>query len=284
MPHRDRRAVTGLLFNALVWGLSWWPMRRLAEAGLHPLWATSLIFLLASAVIGLRAPAAWRLLARSPTLWAIAAAAGLTNAAFNWGITVGDVVRVVLLFYLMPLWTVVLARWLLGERVSRSAALRVALGLAGAAVVLWPAGGVQALAFEPADALGLVGGFTFALNNILLKRGAALPSEGRGLAMFVGGCLVSGAMALALQVPLPPSAGAWLPGTLALGALFLASNLALQYSVVRLDAHASAVIMLTEIVWASGSSWLLGAGHLDARLLAGAALILGAALLSALKP
>ena len=52
---------------------------------------------------------------------------------------IGDVVRVVLLFYLMPLWTVLLARVVLGERLTRAAALRVALGAAGAAIVLWPA-------------------------------------------------------------------------------------------------------------------------------------------------
>ena len=46
---------------------------------------------------------------RSSSLLAAAAlplllvAAGITNATFNWAIVVGDVVRVVLLFYLMPL-------------------------------------------------------------------------------------------------------------------------------------------------------------------------------------
>ena len=39
-------------------------------------------------------------------------AAGTTNATFNWAVTLGDVVRVVLLFYLMPLWAVLLARLL----------------------------------------------------------------------------------------------------------------------------------------------------------------------------
>jgi drug/metabolite transporter (DMT)-like permease len=38
-----------------------------------------------------------------------------------------------------------------------------------------------------ADGLGLLGGFTFALNNVMLRREAARPEEGRALAMFVGG-------------------------------------------------------------------------------------------------
>ena len=42
--------------------------------------------------------------------------------------TIGDVVRVVLLFYLMPLWTVLLARVVLHERLTAGGWLRVGLG------------------------------------------------------------------------------------------------------------------------------------------------------------
>ena len=115
-----------LVFNAFVWGTSWWPLRQLQDAGLHPLWATRdhLHARLARDRRSCgRAPAAQVL--RTPALWLLVAAAGLTNAAFNWAVVIGDVVRVVLLFYLMPLWTVLLARVVLGERLTRAAALRV---------------------------------------------------------------------------------------------------------------------------------------------------------------
>ena len=122
---RRRAPPLALVFNAFVWGTSWWPLRHLQDAGLHPLWATALIFTLGLA--GDRRGAAARAsaqLLRTPALWLLVAAAGITNAAFNWAIVIGDVVRVVLLFYLMPLWTVLLARVVLGERLSRAAALR----------------------------------------------------------------------------------------------------------------------------------------------------------------
>ena len=64
-------------------------------------------------------------------------AAGFTNVGFNWAVTQGDVVRVVLLFYLMPLWIVLLAWIFLGERLTPSALARIALALIGVAVVLW---------------------------------------------------------------------------------------------------------------------------------------------------
>src|SRR5574337_428196 len=192
------RPVAALVFNAFVWGVSWWPLRFLEGQGLHPLWATALIYLLAVAFIGLARPASWADVARTPALWILMLASGATNAAFNWGVTVGDVVRVVLLFYLMPLWAVLLARLLLGERLSLAASWRVALALAGAALVLRPEGGGWLLPRTLADALGLVGGFAFALNNVMLRREAHRPEMARALAMFVGGAGVSAALAIAL--------------------------------------------------------------------------------------
>jgi drug/metabolite transporter (DMT)-like permease len=61
----------------------------------------------------------------------------------------------------------------------------------------------------------------------------------------------------------------------------LGGNLALQYGAARLPAHATALIMLSEIVFASVSSVLLGAAELTTRTWVGAALILAAAAASA---
>ncbi len=130
-----------LVLNAFVWGVSWWPLRQLEAIGLHPLWATVLVYAAAVIAISLARPAAWRELFAHPMLWLLVLASGTTNAAFNWAVTIGDVVRVVLLFYLMPLWAVLLARLLLHERFTGDALLRVALALAGALVILWPPGG-----------------------------------------------------------------------------------------------------------------------------------------------
>ena len=285
-----RGAVLGpalaLTFNALVWGVSWWPFRQFEAAGLHPLWATVVIYLLAVAVIGVARPAAWRELATHPALWVLVLASGTTNAAFNWAVTIGDVVRVVLLFYLMPLWAVLLARLLLGERLTAGALLRVALALAGALVILWPPDGGLPLPRTLAEGLGLVGGFSFALNNVMLRREAARSEASRALAMFTGGVVVAGTLAVVLasrgSVPLPPPATAGLAaGLLVMGALFLASNLALQYGAARLPAQVTAVVMLSEVLFASVSALWLGAGSIDLRLACGGAAIVAAALLAA---
>lgn len=278
-------AALALTFNAFTWGVSWWPFRWLEARGLHALWATALIYGLAVGVILVARPGALAHLLRTPRLWALVLAAGTTNASFNWAVTIGDVVRVVLLFYLMPLWAVLLARLLLHERLTPMAGVRVALALAGAMVVLWPAEGAGwPLPHRLAEWLGVLGGFSFALNNVLLRREAAQPESARALAMFIGGAGVSAVLALALggSVPPPPMPTLdWALPALGLAAAFLAGNLALQYGAARLPAHTTAVIMLTEVLFASVSAVALGAGTVTPALAAGGALIVGAALLAA---
>ena len=279
-------AAAALTFNAFTWGVSWWPFRHLQAQGLHALWATAFIYAVAVVVLTVARPAAWRELLRTPSLWVLVLASGTTNASFNWAVTLGDVVRVVLLFYLMPLWAVLLARVLLGERLTAPAGLRVALALAGAAVVLWPEAGGWPVPANTAEWLAVLGGFSFALNNVMLRREAHRAEAARALAMFSGGALVAGALATMLAghgtvAAWPAPAWGWAPPALALAGWFLAANLALQYGAARLPANATAVVMVSEVFFASASAVVLGAGELDLRLLVGGGLIVGAALLSA---
>jgi drug/metabolite transporter (DMT)-like permease len=274
-----------LVLNAFVWGISWWPFRQLQGDGLHPLLATALVYLLSVLLLLAFKPRAWRAFAGQPLLWLLAAAAGMTNVGFNWAVTMGDVVRVVLLFYLMPAWTVVLAWPLLGEKPTLASLLRVALAMAGVAIVLKTGDSPWPVPESLADGLALAGGVSFALTNILLRKLQHLDAAPRVLAMFAGGAAMAGAVALlgmalgfVAMPPLPQSS--WALG-LALSLGFLASNVALQYGAARLDAHTTALIMLSEVVFASLSSVALGAAELTMRTWAGGLLIVVAAAWSA---
>jgi drug/metabolite transporter (DMT)-like permease len=107
----------------------------------------------------------------------------------------------------------------------------------------------------------------------------------RMLAMFGGGAIMSVLVAsLGMYgglVNAPPAPALdWLVIAIGIGVAFLASNLALQYGAARLSASATSLIMLTEVIFASVSASLLGAGDITLRLLAGGSLILLASLLS----
>ena len=297
--HLARRArllaVLGLVFNAFTFGVSWWPFRQLSAQGLHPLWLTGLSYALVVLLLVAARPQSLAVLWRTPSLWWLMAAAGFTNACFNWAVTTGDVVRVVLLFYLMPLWAVLLARVLLGERISRRGGLRLALALVGALVVLWPvaAPGSSALGWPLprnwAEALGLAGGLGFALNNVLLRREAAHGESVCALAMFLGGSAVALVLAgllthAGLATAPPPIAPLWAFAALGMGLWFLVANLALQKGAALLPANTTSVILITELLFAGLSALALGAGVLGPREAVGSVMILGAALMAAVQP
>ena len=302
-------AVLALALNALVWGLSWWPLRQLDADGLHPLWTTACVFTLATVVLSFISPSGWLHFKQHPQLWWLMAASGLTNVGFNWAVTTGDVVRVVLLFYLMPTWSLLLAWWLLDERPTRGALMRLGLALLGVVLVLKTPESPWPLPQDLPDVLALLAGFCFALTNIWLLRLQHTPESSRMVAMFGGGALMAVTCAvLATVAGVIPTAqvfavpfgssevsslaawatdafvvqqlSTWTPWILGLSAAFLASNFTLQYGAARLSAHTTAMVMMSEVVFASVSSVALGASALTWRVGLGGGMIVLAALLA----
>ena len=279
-------AAGALVVNAFIWGVSWWPFRELQNAGLHPLWATAAVYLLVCFGMLVFYFSAFRDLLAHPALWALAVASGLTNVGFNWAVTVGDVVRVVLLFYLMPAWSVLVAWGMLGEKPTRASLLRLALAMTGVLIVLKTPDSPWPVPQGGADWLALMGGLSFAITNALLRKQSHAPSGARMLAMFAGGALLATAIALlgvSLDVLPAPAlqAEVWLVFA-GLTLAFVVSNAALQYGAARLPASTTSVVMLTEILFASLSAALLGAASFSPRIFWGGSLIVLAALLAAL--
>ncbi len=289
MTTRPVLAVLALALNALVWGLSWWPLHQLHAHGLHPLWATAAVFALATLVLCFISPQGWRHFKQYPQLWWLMAASGLTNIGFNWAVTTGDVVRVVLLFYLMPTWALLLAWWMLGERPTRGALIRLSLALLGVVLVLKTPESPWPLPQDLPDVLALLAGFTFALTNIWLLRLQHTPESSRMVAMFGGGALMATVCAAvatfagvipAVEDSTMQTLATWAPYVSGLSFAFLISNFTLQYGAARLSAHTTAMVMMSEVVLASVSSVALGASTLSWRIGLGGGMIVLAALLA----
>jgi drug/metabolite transporter (DMT)-like permease len=287
-PSRQGAALAALLFNATIWGLSWWPLRELGQRGVNGLWATAVVFAIGSVALLVLWPGALKTLLRSRTLWLLALASGLTNASFNWGVTTGEVLRVVLLFYLMPVWAMLLARWLLAEPITAGAALRAGLAIAGAATVLWKPGTVLPWPSSLGDWLGVAGGMSFAFLNVLLKNMGEVPAPARALAMSVGSAAVPAVcagflVALGLFEGPPAVRPDWALIATGLAIILLIANAALQFGAPRLPSRVTTIVMLIEVPVAAISSVLIGGESLGPQLLAGGALIVLASALAALS-
>ena len=285
MQHLSLAAALGALINATVWGLSWYPLKWLEAHGIPSLWATWFIFGGCAVAVLIARPAALKLLWQNRrTLGWLVLASGMTNACFNTALATGDVVRSVLLFYLMPMWVVFLARWLLAERITLSAVARTALALMGAVLVLSEGKLQIPIPDSWPDWLAIAAGFFFGLNNVILRKYATAPQEARALGMFAGAVIIAPLVIASLALlgkpmVLAPQPIAW-AGVAIFAVLVLVGNLALQYGASRLPANVLSVLMLAEILVATLSSWLAGAATITQSTLIGGALIVGASLLA----
>jgi drug/metabolite transporter (DMT)-like permease len=276
-----------LLGGASLWGIVWYPYRLLAQAGIDGIWSTLLTYGLALVVGAAIFPRHAIGLRRMPALAVVMGLAiGWSNLAYVLGVLEGEVMRVLLLFYLAPLWTVPLARALLGERLDRGGFLVMALAFCGAMAMLWH----PELGFpwpsSRAEWLGLAAGFLFALGNVLVRRLDTMTDAGKSIVIWAG---VSFAALVHLGWSDVGAARAW---SLALGnagivvgvgLALVAMSLALQYGLSRLPANRAIVILLFELVVAAVAAHYLAGESLRAQDWIGGALIVAATFASALN-
>jgi drug/metabolite transporter (DMT)-like permease len=279
--------VASLLVGASLWGVVWYPYRLLGAAGMDGAWASALTYGVALVAGSAAFLGHWRDVRRAP--WACLAmglAIGWSNLAYVIGVLEGEVMRVLLLFYLAPLWTVPLAHLLLGERLDGRGALVMAIALAGAAVMLWhPRMGLP-WPSSRAEWLGVVAGFLFALGNVLVRSLPQLRDTTKSLAIWAG---VTAAAVLFLPwspttapAAMRAAAATW-EIWLAVGFALLAMSLALQYGLSRVPANRAIVILLFELVVAAVASYYLAGETLRTQDWIGGALIVAASLASGLE-
>ena len=274
-------AITSLLTGATVWGLIWYPYRVIEAAGLDGV-SASLITYLVALVFGVIAFRATLRTARfSWWLPAIALAAGGCNIGYVLAILHGEVMRVLLLFYLSPLWTVLLSRVLLKEHLTRDGAKVIALSLAGAVIMLWH----PRLGFPWPDNLaewiGLAAGICFALQNVLIRKTVALSIELKSIAVFAG-VIVLGLILMPFEPASSISGLGNLEWTILIvtGIVLLVVNVVVQFGLMRLPANQAIVIYLFELVVAAISSWLLAGETMGLREWIGGAMIITASVFS----
>ncbi len=282
-PHFAQGPVISLLLAATLWGVIWYPLRLLTQHGLNGLWSSVVSYgvaLLAGALYAWRNHLAWR--KDKTRLALLALAAGWCNIAFVIAVIDGTVVRVMLLFYLMPVWSVLLGRWLLGERASRLALGVVCVALAGALVILWD----DALGLPwpqvAADWLALSSGFTFALSNVLVRHMRQVSLAAKTIASWAGVVLVALVWLWLGGHAVPHATSETVLGAAALGLFgIVIMTLAVQYGVTHMPVHRSAVILLFEVVVGAVSSQWLAHEVIGGREVIGGLLIIVAAYIAA---
>ncbi len=277
--------VLALLAGATLWGVVWYPMRLLEGAGLSGLWLTAYLYLACTVAGSLLA---WRhrhWFRRRPLLLAcIAISAGWTNLAFILAILDGNIMRVLFLFYLSPVWAVVLGWLFLKEHINRYAIGILALALIGGAMMLRQPGEPWPWPTNVTDWLALSSGFAFAVSNIFIRYGKEIPVPLKSFSSWIGVTLVASTFILILQPAVPRVELDVYAGIVVL-ALFglLAMTLLVQFGVSNMPVHRSAIILLFELVAGAISQQLLTNETMTLIEWGGGGLVVAAAALTALR-
>ena len=288
-----------LMTGSTLWGTTWIWLKAIDGMGIGPLLLAALAYgiqfllLLPWVLPHVRkrwgsgaAPMAWY------GLLALALLSGISGTGFTIAMIFGDVVRAMLLFFLIPAWGVIMGRIFLHEPLTPTRIVAVILALGGAVAILGP--DIQTSAppaqgqfftlfgFSLPDWAALIAGLTLAGANVLFRHMQGEPMLVKLSIMQIGAVL----FALGALVFFPePVAAITLGGvvhsllygaTLLLGAMF-----ATQYAVERLPAGRSSILMTLELL--VGSLTAIWIGHESPSLLVwlGGAMILSAALLEA---
>lgn len=277
-------APLALIVAATVWGVLWYPYRILEAAGLSGSLSSLLTYLVG--LIGILVfypprrpwPKGDRLL-----LAAVALSTGWTNLAYVLAVIQGEIMRIMLLFYLAPLWTVVFARLLLGERAGAWGWLVIGMALSGAGIMLYEPSGGLPLPTTVAEWLGLSAGVCFALSNVLARKLSHVTTHRRSVWIFSGVILIALGPVLAESDPVGHVVALGLSDwglVLLTGVLLVTATFCVQYGISHTPANRAIVILLTELVAAAFFSWYWAGEEMTMKEWLGGALIVAATLVS----
>ena len=258
--YEQRHALLIIFLASSFWGVLWVPMRHIEAMGLSGLWVVVLFhFLPALAML----PLIVRTAPSSRRDWGRAAVAGALMGAgfalYALGLVVASVTKTVILFYMTPIWSTVIAYFVLRERAGWGRWLAIAAALVGCALVT----GIRRdeLHFDPADLLGLLSGLFWALGSVMIRRYDGLNFATVSFLQYLFGGVMALLAALYLGDPIP-QLNAFLqaisPAFLASVVVFLPSVLLIFRIMQYVSPGLVGILMLSEALVAAVSAafWL----------------------------
>ncbi|MDO9051016.1 MAG: DMT family transporter [Methylotenera sp.] len=284
--NKNSFAIFGLLFGAFCWGIVWYPYRIMAEAGVSGVVSTFYTYAIVMLIAVLIFAKHWREIFKLPTsiIW-LSLAAGWTNLSYILAIIDGEVVRVMLLFYLSPIWTLVLAHFWLKEKTPATGYIAIATSLLGALIMFHdPQLSSLPMPRNTAEWLALSSGVGFSLTNVITRKSNHLSLLAKSFAVWAGVLVVAVMFVLLFQMPFStPSAFSltnWLVMVL-IALLLMAATLFVQFGVTQIEATRASVLFLFELVVAAVAAYYLANETMSLNEWVGGGLIVVAAIFAA---
>ncbi|WGT49385.1 DMT family transporter [Thioclava nitratireducens] len=270
------------LITGALWGLYWLPVRALDGHGLAGAWGTVAITGVACAAMG---PVAWakraELATATPAALASVALGGAAFALYSIGFLYGRVALVILLWFLTPVWSVLIGRFVMGWPVSRLRMAAIVVGLSGLGLMLGAGGGLP-LPSSLGEWMTLLGGVIWSVATTGMRTRSTL-SPGPATFTFAAGAALTALCLAPFLAPLPASGVDWAAAlglTISAGVFWWgAATAALMWATVRLEPARIGILLMSEVLVGAVSAALIAGELLSAMEIAGGALVLAAGLL-----
>jgi len=206
------RAKLACIYSGVTWGLFWIPLRMLDRAGIYGAWATVLFYAVPLLLFLPYLVFRWnKILSCGLALHLIGITSGTALAFYANSLIYTEVVRGLLLFYLTPVWSLILARIALGEAITPPRVIAILLGLSGMLVMLGVDVGIP-LPRNIGDWMGLLGGLGWAVAAVLLRNDDGSHAIEFTLSYFFWGSVAAVIIAvspIAGDIELPTMSSVW---------------------------------------------------------------------------
>jgi drug/metabolite transporter (DMT)-like permease len=176
---------------AAIWGLFWIPLREFERQGLDPGWITISQFI--APLVILLPFALFRILRKKPiglNQYGTGLLIGTAFALYCESLMLTDVVRALILFYVMPAWGTLVEVGLMGRRFTLFRGLALILSLGGLLVIL-NLGDSFSLALNTGDVMALLSGIAFTFGAMRIRQSPDIPVFAQLFAFFFYGSLVA---------------------------------------------------------------------------------------------
>jgi drug/metabolite transporter (DMT)-like permease len=279
-----------LLFAAMFWGVVWYPYRLMAHAGVEAVAASFYSYLTVLILASIVSFKHWRGVFKLPlSITWLALAAGWTNLAYVLAVIDGEVMRVMLLFYLSPLWTLILAHFWLKEHIDKRGLMIMALSLMGAFIMLYDLTGKASawpLPRNTAEWFALSSGIGFAISNVITRKSTHLSIRSKSFAVWFGGLLMAIFAMPFVKETIPTPSFFSLNDSLVILVIsmsLIAATLLTQYGITQMPATRASVLFLFELVVAAVTSYFLAHETMEINEWIGGSLIVAAAIFAAIN-
>ena len=267
-----------VLLTGIVWGVYWVPVRAVAELGLDGAWGTGAITL-AAALVLLPFVLADRTALRGRDGLGIASIllGGAAFALYSIGFLYGKVALVVLLWFFSPVWSVLIARYLLGLAVPRLRLLAIVVGLTGLFIMLGGDGSIP-VPGSLGEWMAFIGGLVWAFATAGMRLRSDVSPLPAAFLFALGAALTSG-LAAPLLAPFPTLAAEDL-STIAVYVLltssfwWVLSIAALMWATLRLDPARVGILLMTEVVFGAITAAIFAGERLSVSEMIGGALVI----------